>query len=338
VYDVAALAGVGVKTVSRVINGEHVRPASQLAVTTAIAELGFRRNRSAATLRTNQSDCIGFVVRDVSDPFNGVLMEAVERIIREFGFVLLAASCNDDPALQEEVIHACLTHDVAGLIVAPTQSSQAYLVPEVESGTAVVFIDRHPRDINGDTVLADNMIGAREAVRHLISLGHRKIAYVGDSGALATSTERREGYTQALLEGGLIADPTLIDMATPDEARTAMVVRDLLELPDPPTALFTGNARLTRAVLRALSDLPARPALVGFDDFDLADLIGVTVVAQDPEVIGETAANLLLGRIKGRTGRSRHVRVPTRLIVRQSGSGLQFPPLRTTRAATHEVT
>jgi LacI family transcriptional regulator len=321
IRDVAALAGVGAKTVSRVINGERVRPKTKEAVVAAIDELGFRRNRNAALLRSAQSDCIGFVVRDVSDPFNGVLMRAVEGVIRKFGYVLLAASCNDEADLQREVIHAFSTHDVAGMIVAPAPSDQSFLLTETDAGTPIVFVDRLPRGIDGDAVMVDNVAGAATAVQHLIAHGHQRIAYLGDSEAIDTTEERRLGYERALKDAGMQIDSSLVDMSTPGFQRVASAAQRMLSLEQPATAFFTGNATLTRALLMYLKDISAYSGIVGFDDFDLAELLGITVVAQDPASIGRTAASLLMGRIQGEHGPLQHIRLRTTLVVRASGKG-----------------
>lgn len=320
IRDVAVLAGVGPKTVSRVINGEHVRPGTKDAVFAAIGELGFRRNRNAALLRSAQSDCIGFVVRDVSDPFNGVLMRAVEAVIRKAGYVLLAASCNDDAVLEREIIHAFSTHDVAGTILAPAPSDQSFLSSETEAGTPIVFVDRLPRGIDGDAVMVDNVDGAVTAVQHLLDHGHRRIGYLGDSEAIDTAEERRLGYERALKSAGLQVDPSLVDMSAPEPNRVGSAARRMLALPHPPTAFFTGNARLTSSLLTNLQHMSAQAAIVGFDDFDLAELLGITVVAQDPASIGKTAATLLMGRIQGEQGPFQHIRLRTTLIVRSSAA------------------
>ena len=335
IRDVAALAGVGSKTVSRVINGERVRPRTKEAVVAAIGELRFRRNRNAALLRSAQSDCIGFVVRDVSDPFNGLLMRAVEAVIRKSGYVLLAASCNDDSDLQREIIHAFSTHDVAGMIVAPAPTDQSFLLTETEAGTPIVFVDRLPRGIDGDAVMVDNVAGAAAAVHHLVAHGHRRIAYLGDSEAIDTAEERRIGYEQALRSAGLQVDPSLVDMSAQESERVASAVQRMLTLKPPVTAFFTGNAPLTRALLMRLNGISTEAGVVGFDDFDLAELLGITVVAQDPASIGRTAASLLMGRIQGEEGPFQHIRLRTALVVRASATSWKLAGTRAAWSGAH---
>jgi len=179
-------------------------------------------------------------------------------------------------------------------------------------------------------VLSDNAGGAAQGVAHLIRHGHRRIAFLGDSPAIFTARERLRGYRDALAAAGLPYDEALVSMGRPDPQRVRAALAAMAALPDPPTALFTGNGLITTHVLRALAARPGpdRPALVGFDDLELADLLtpGVTVVAQDPAGLGRTAAELLFRRLAGNRGPAQRVLLPTRLIVR--GSGEIPPPAR----------
>jgi LacI family transcriptional regulator len=219
-----------------------------------------------------------------------------------------------------DIIHAFSTHDVAGTILAPAPTDQSFLSSETDAGTPIVFVDRLPRGIDGDAVMVDNVDGAAAAVRHLLDHGHRRIAYLGDSEAIDTAEERRLGYEQALRGAGLQVDSSLVDMSALEPQRVPSAVQRMLALEQPPTAFFTGNARLTTALLTSLHQMSAQAAIVGFDDFDLAELLGITVVAQDAASIGKTAATVLMGRIQGEDGPFQHIRLRTSLIVRTSGA------------------
>ena len=200
------------------------------------------------------------------------------------------------------------------MIVAPAPTDQSFLSIETEAGTPIVFVDRLPRGIDGDAVMVDNVAGAAAAVHHLVAHGHRRIAYLGDSEAIDTAEERRIGYEQALRSAGLQVDPSLVDMSAQESERVASAVQRMLALKPPVTAFFTGNAPLTRALLMRLNGISAEAGIVGFDDFDLAELLGITVVAQDPASIGRTAASLLMGRIQGEEGPFQHIRLRTALV------------------------
>ncbi|WP_420855865.1 LacI family DNA-binding transcriptional regulator [Thermoactinospora rubra] len=315
--DVAEAAGVALKTVSRVVNGEPgVRPATAERVREAIARLGYRRNESARMLRSGRTSTIGLVIEDVADPFYSGLSRAVEDAAIRHGCLLLTGSSGEDPARERELVLAFCNRRVDGLIVVPAGDDHAYLRPELEAGVPAVFVDRPPGPgLDADTVLCDNAGGAALAVRHLLAGGHRRIAFLGDSPAIYTATERLRGYRETL---GELFDERLVAMHPPTPESVRADLERMLALEDPPTALFTGNGRITVTVLRAMCGrwLP----LVGFDDFELADLLspGVTVVAQDPVGMGRMAADLLFRRIAGDRGPAEHVRLPVRLVVRGS--------------------
>jgi LacI family transcriptional regulator len=309
--DVAVVAGVSLKTVSRVINDEPgVAAATADRVGAAIAELGFQRNDLARSLRQGTSSAtLGLVIEDVANPFYSAIAQAVEAQAREHNYLLITASCEEDPARERELVQALLRRRVDALLLVPASRDHGYLARETADGTPVVFLDRPPAGVDADCVLLDNLGGARSAVEHLLARGHQRIAMVADSDALYTATERLAGYRQALEAA----------------AQAENVVRELLSLPADrrPTAVFAGNNRHTIGALRALRGAEQPVALVGFDDFELADLLGITVVRHDSPQMGVQAAALAFERLLGGDREPRRVVVPTELIARGSG---EVPP------------
>nr|WP_307569018.1 LacI family DNA-binding transcriptional regulator [Streptosporangium lutulentum] len=318
--DVATAAGVALKTVSRVVNEEPgVNPATAERVVAAIERLGYRRNESARVLRRGRTASIGLVIEDVADPFYSGVSRAVEDVALRHGSLVLSGSSGQEPERERGLVLTFCSRRVDGLIIVPTWSDHGYLLPELDAGIAAVFADR-PGGLDVDTVLSDNSGGARTGVTHLIRHGHRRIAFIGDSASIFTATERLYGYRRALKDAGLPYDESLV--GTGPAKRAGAALTEMLSLGDPPTAVFTGNSRITVTVLRT----GHRLAMVGFDDFELADLLvpGVTVVAQDPVRLGGTAAELLFRRIAGELGAPERIELPTRLIPR--GSGELRPP------------
>jgi LacI family transcriptional regulator len=317
--DVATTAGVSLKTVSRVINAEAgVAPATAQRVTDAIAVLGFERNDLARSLRHgHSSSTLGLVIEDVANPFYSVIAQAVESAARDRGFLLITASAREDAERERELVGALLRRRVDALLVVPAGPDHRYMA----TATRTVFLDRPPRGIESDTVLLDNLGGARSAVEHLIARGHRRIAYVGDAPELYTAGERLAGYREALRAAGLEEDPALVAAGHRDAAAAQAAVEHLLALPDKrrPTAVFAANNRITVGALHALAARERRVALVGFDDFELADLLGTTVVRADPWRLGEQGAALAFGRLDGDDRPPQAVTVPTELIARGSG-------------------
>jgi LacI family transcriptional regulator len=220
------------------------------------------------------------------------------------------------------VVRAFSARRVDGLIIVPAAHSQRYLLPDIQAGVATVFVDRPARGIDADTVLADNVDGARDGVAHLIGFGHRRIGFIGDTAEIFTATERLRGYTEALAGAGMAVDPGLVEMERPTDESVAAAVARMMADPAPPTAFFTGNSRITVMFLRAVRARgAAMPALVAFDDFELADMLtpGITVVAQDAASMGRAAAELLFRRIGGDDGPPQRIHLRTRFIPRGSG-------------------
>ncbi|NUR27092.1 MAG: LacI family DNA-binding transcriptional regulator [Catenulispora sp.] len=320
--DVAEQAGVGIKTVSRVVNGEPgVAPETTARVLTVIQDLGFRRNDSARTLRTGRAGAIALLVEQVADPFYSALTGAAEEVASRHGSLLLTGSCHDDPRREQELALAFCARRVDGVIIVPAAADHGYLAPEMAAGLAAVFVDRPPVNLDADTVLADNAGGARRGVEHLLAGGHRRIGFLGDTPTIHTAAERLRGYREAVSAAGLTVDPHLVETDALNPGRIDLALARLLDGPDPATALFTGNNRLTVEVVRRITGRADRPALVGFDDFELADLLtpAVTVIAQDPAGLGHTASEMLFSRLLGDRSAPHRVVLPTRLIPRGSG-------------------
>ncbi len=325
--DVAALAGVSLKTVSRVINDEPgVAEATTHRVGEAIAELGFRRNDLARSLRQGRtSSTLGLVIEDVANPFYSAIAQAVEAAASARGFMLITASCEEDPRRERELVEALLRRRVDALLLVPASRDHGYLEPARSEGTPVVFVDRPPAGLDADVVLLDDLGGARSAVEHLLAHGHERIAMVADPGELYTAAERLAGYRDALEAAGIPFREELVRTGTRDAEHAEAAVRELLALPPErrPTALFAGNNRNTVGALHALRDAGHEVALVGFDDFELADLLGVTVVRHDSQQLGARAAAIAFSRLDGGEEPPRRVVVPTELVIRGSG---EVPP------------
>jgi LacI family transcriptional regulator len=324
--DVAALAGVGLKTVSRVVNAEPgVSPALETKVKEAIAQLNYRRDANASMLRRlgGRTQTIGLVLEDVSNPFSSALHRAIEDSARARNVLVFAGSCDEDGARERELISTFRDRRVDGIIVVPASSDHTFLYEEQRAGTALVFVDRPAAHLDADSVASDNLEGATAAVEHLLARGHRRIAFLGDLPSIWTADQRLRGYTQAIARAGIPYDEALVrtGLRGPDAALHA--VDELLAMPDPPTAIFTSQNLLTIGGIRALRNagLQHRIALIGFDDVALGDIVepAVSVVAQDPQAIGHAAAELLFRRMEGDGAPSVHHVVPVQLIARGSG-------------------
>jgi LacI family transcriptional regulator len=320
--DVATAAGVSLKTVSRVINGEPgVTAATLKRVETAIDELRYERNDLAASLRSGvRSNTIGLVIEDVTNPFYALVVQAVEDVAREHASLLITTSAREDPERERQLVTALLRRRVDALLIVPAAPEHRYIDNAGFAGHTV-FLDRPSAKTDVDTVLIDNAAGARLATAHLIAHGHERIAIVGDTEQLYTAGERLAGYRAALWDAGLTFDPQLVSMDRSTSDAASAAVTQLLALPSArrPTAVFAANNRCTIGALHVLSARRRKLALVGFDEFELADLLGVTVVRTDPYRIGQLAAELTFSRIAGDLRPPQTLVVPVELIPRGSG-------------------
>ena len=320
--DVATEAGVSVKTVSRVVNRDPVVAAATAArVQNAIRRLGFRRDEMARALRTGgQSRMLGLVIKDLANPFYSAIARGVEEVMRGRGRgeLVITGSSDEDPVRERQLALQLCERRVDGLLIVPSGDDHSYLLPELELGMQVVFIDRLAEGIDADTVLLDNVGGSKAGVEYLLGLGHRRIAMIGDDSTIFTARERCIGFCEALADAGMEPDDALVRIGAHDTATAEQVTRELLALPQPPTALFAGNNRIATGVLYALAATGQELALVTFDDLELADLLStpVTAISYDAAELGRCAARLLAKRLDGDTGPSELVVLPTTLIPR----------------------
>jgi len=330
--DVAALAGVSLKTVSRVVNRESgVRPEMADRVRQAADQLDYRPDFTASNLRRadRRTGTIGLLVEDVGNEFSATVHAGVEQAARERGVAVLTASTADDPGRERDSVRAFSSRRVDGLVAVPSGGVDSSLWIERDIGVPLVFVDRAPKGVVADCVLTNNREGTHEGVDHLIAQGHRKIAFLGGVSRLETAQERYEGYIDSLTAAGLASRPSWVlrDLRNPDEATEA--AEALLGLVDPPTAIFAAQNLICMGAFRALAraNLHRSIALAGFDDFALADMLdpAVTVIAQDPWNIGYRAAKLLFERMdddasapdEAHSAATIH-EIPSRLIVRAS--------------------
>lgn len=324
--DVARLAGVSAKTVSRVyLHRDQVAADTVERVLSAAKRLRFRPNSLARSLRRGgPSTAVGFIMGELHNPFYYEVAAGIERELRDRGLTLVVATTDDSVEGEERVADTLLAQRVAALLLIPVSDDQSYLEGERQLGTPVVAIDRPARNLVADSIVLENRRGTFEATASLLARGHRRIAYVCNPASVYTQVERVRGYREALAAGGLAATSRWERLVDDPAIEPDAVVRDLLDSADPPTAIVAGNNRMCVGALRAMRDLAHPPALIGFDDFDTADVLGVTVVSHDPAEMGLRAARLAIERMADPTGFTTQIELPVRLVHR--GSGERPPP------------
>jgi LacI family transcriptional regulator len=326
--DVARVAGVSTMTVSRAINhNPNVSDETRRRVFAAIEQLHYHRNELARSLREKRTRQIGLLVPNLFDPFFANCAHAIGVVAKQHNYSVIIATSNEDPGAEFEEAHRMLHRKVEGVLVIPAASAgprSQLLSPEFDN-LPIVALDRPLESKRYDTVLVQNRTGAEIGTRHLIGLGHKRIAFFGFRPVLYTMRTRLEGYCDAMLAAGLKPDVQTVT----DALETSVdALRTLVAGKRPPTALFCANNLITQHVLHGLRalrvHLPQSMALVGFDDFDTADLLqpGITVVRQPTESLGRTAAEVLFARLEGKNeAPSKRIVLPVELIVRGSCGG-----------------
>lgn len=321
--DVARMAGVSLKTVSRVVNNvPTVDQAMAERVFTAIAELGFRRNDVARNLRSHSTSAtVGLLIEDIANPFYSAIAAAAAQAALSRETMLITASSEEDAERERRLLIEMCQRRVDGLLVVPAGADHAYLRAEIEMGTHVVFLDRPPTNLRADAVLIDNAQGARDAIRHLLDQGHEFIGLLADSLSIYTMRERLSAAEAALEQAGVRYHSHLVRDSLHDQADIEAAVIEMLDSAQPPTALFCLNNRLTLGALSAFSRFGRDTIVVGFDDFETAGLMPVplTIVSYDAREIGRVGAELLFNRIDGDLSRPKTVVIPTHLVDRSAG-------------------
>jgi LacI family transcriptional regulator len=318
--DVARLAGVSPATVSRVVNNErYIRAGTRERVERAIAELGFHRNEIARMLRPGQAgNTIALVIEDLANPFWSAITRGAEETARRCRHMLVVGSTGQSFEQERDLLRDLVRRRVDGLLVVPTAHDHLELHSELARRAPMVFIDRAPVGVPADSVVLDNFGGARNAVEHLLSEGHRRIGYIGGDPAVGTGAARRGGYRRALRDAGLDYDRQLVSLGNHTvEAALAAATR-LLTGPNPATAIFADNNRICVGVLHAADRHDGVVGVAGFDDVELADLLTqpVALITYDAVDLGRRAAERLFERIGGSTREIEELVLPTRLVLR----------------------
>lgn len=302
-------------------------------------ELEFEPNAAARTLSLKRSHAIGLIVSDIRNPFFASVARGVEDVAQEQGYTVVL--CNSDETLIREA--ACLkalqNRQVDGVLLASAGAADEYVAKLVQAGYPIVLVDRDLPDLSIPAVVLDNEAGACSAVRHLIERGHARIGMLSGRDSITTTTERVTGYKRALREAGLGLDPTLIISGHSTSEGGAQATHALLDLPHPPTAIFSGNNLMSIGAVQAITSrglsVPDDVAVVGFDDFPFpwsdAFRPHLTTVAQPTYDLGRRAAEMLVEMLAGIRPTPQHVVLHGELVIRESSGTAPMVEVRSAR-------
>jgi len=325
--DVAREAGTSPSTASRALSGHGYVAPDVRRRTLAVAErLGYIPNLSARTLKQRRSRVIGVVVSDLSNQFYAALAAGVEQTLREANYQMLLLGDNSDTAQELSGARTFLSMRAPGVIMTPASQAAADLL--VGRGIPVVEVDRRLATSSCDAVVIDNERGARDAVTHLLELGHARIGLLMAPTTWTSDAGRLHGYRAALVAAGVRPDRKLVVKTDMHAADAPARIAALLEN-ERPTAIFAANNQLAEQAWRLIRrhglEIPRDVSLVAFDDVPWMEMVqpGITAVAQPVFEMGRRAALLLLRRLDDPTcGRTVEVLDP-RLVIRGSTGGPQ---------------
>jgi LacI family transcriptional regulator len=322
--DVAKLAGVGTMTVSRLLSGSvTVSEETAKRIHQAIQQLNYQPNEVARALRGLKTKTIGVIVPYLYDPFFAYCAHAIATVAKEHEYSVLLTTSAEDAEVEEREASQMLRRHVEGMVIIPAKQDETYLQRPEFLGARIVTLDRPAPLPRFDSVLVQNKSGAALAVEHLIEHGHRRIVCVGLSKKLYTMNMRYQGYRQALTKASLRPE-SYVDCSAIESLAPAL--SEILDGPDAPTAFFCTNNLTMRSALVALNEIgvaiPNQVAIVGFDDFELAEILTptLTVVRQPSHELGRVAATLLFQRLNGSEmpEAGEKVVLPVELVVRCS--------------------
>ncbi len=329
--DVARLAGVSTATVSYVINDgpRSVAQETRKRVLWAIEQLEYQPSAIARSLVTKKTNTIGFLIPDILNPVHAAIAKTFEDALRAADYSLILGNSDETPEIELAYLRVFLGKEVDGIALNPTGENRRFLFSLVESGKHLVLLDRQLEGLSVDCVLFDSVAGTRQAVQHLIELGHSRIGLINLSRHLTPGRERLAGYERALIEAGIKLDQDLIVEGDFKAQRGEDLVKKLLQVTPPPTALFVSSNRLMRGVLRVIKQrklrLPDDIALATFDDVGYYEdrTPSITAVSTSVAEFGYEAARILIERVSGKYhGEPRTLRVPCELKIRESTAGV----------------
>jgi LacI family transcriptional regulator len=329
IKELAALLGISVTTVSRVLNGKaklyRISPATSEKVLNAARQFNYRPNSIARGLRLEKTDTLGLIIPDISNPYFSSIARTIELESRNQGYSIILCDSMDELQTEKELLKLLASRKVDGIILAPVGKSFAHIKEFSKSGVPVVIIDRYMPGGTIPFITTDNYAGSVDAMEHLISAGHTRIACIQGIQGISINTDRVNGYRDALAKHGITIDNGLITGNDFGIGNGYTCARMLMSMPKPPTAIFAFSNLIALGVMRALNEahlrIPDDVSVVSFDDQPYFEFLAspMTTVEQPRAEIAGMAIKILLEIINSKSTASRtRIMLKPRLIIRAS--------------------
>ena len=330
--DIAKATGVSIATVSRTLAGKYSNSSGnkQLKILRIAEELGYKKDIGETDLDIKNIKKIGLIIPRVGDYFFGRVLKFISDVfIKNYNYQVIFYCTNDVPEIEEKALIILMNQDIQGLIVVPSSQKVGILKEINRKKTPLVILDRFIEGIDADFILVDNEYGVYQSVKYLISNGHRRIGFIQTLKSTYTNIERLKGYRRALKESDIPTDESLIVLKDNPKSRGYIEAKFLLNLKNPPTAIFSACETITLGVLEAIYEeklkIPEDISLIAFDDFILTPYLNppLTVVSQPIEDIGYMAAKMMTERSNNPSSDVKKIELKTRFIIRNSVSNLK---------------
>jgi len=316
------MAGVSMSTVSKYLNGGNVRDENLEAIRNAIDTLEYRVNPFARSLKSQRSRSIGVLLPDISAPFFGTVVTALDRTLREQGYHILISCYNANHGLERDNLQYLISTGVDGLVYIPEDlSAEEYYELTANRSVPLVQIDRMIQGVTSDVVLVNNSDAVYSATSEMIRRGHQRIGLISGPKSVFSAKERQVGFLRALSDHGILFDDSLFFSNEHVFATGYQGCENLLALPEPPTAIISTNYDITIGLITAIRDsgmrIPEDIDVFGFDCVDVCTMMKppLPVIFQPEQLIGQTAAQYLIQRLEGYSGEPRLTRLKCNLIM-----------------------
>jgi LacI family transcriptional regulator len=324
IKDVAKYAGLSVATISKYLNGGNVRKENKLLIEEAINKLNYNVNEIARGLKIRRTMTIGILLSRFEWFFTSII-SIIEHILMQAGYSTIICDCQENVELEKEKLNFLVRKRVDGIIILPTGEIAEELKTIIVKGIPVILLDQILPGVACDAVVGDNVNAAYNAVKHLITKGHKRIGIICGPEQHFSAIERLKGYHRVHEDYHLLLDPELIKFGDYKVESGYRLFKELMTMNTPPTAIFVTNYDMTIGSLMAVNEMgikiPQKLSLFGFDDILLFKILkpSLSIVIQPIQKIGEEAVRILLKRLKGdRSNFPEIARLETQLFLGES--------------------
>lgn len=325
IKDVAKYTGLSIATISKYINGGNVLDKNKEVIEVAIRELNFRVNEMARGLKTNKSKTIGILIPNLEKVFCTSIVSNIEDILIKHGYSTIICDYKDSDELEREKLKFLVNKMVDGIIIMPIGNEENLINKVILETIPVVLIDRVLKNTETDVVLVDNLNGSYSAVEQFIIKGHKRISIISGPEDIFTAQERLKGYHRVHEDYTISINNELIKYGDYSIDSGYNLLRELWKLEEPPTAVFVTNYEMTLGAIMAINELniivPEQLSIIGFDNLQMSKIVKpqLSIVVQPMQLIGETAAEILLKRLnEDMSGFPAKFRLKTELLMKES--------------------